>query len=408
MIDIVEAQSVVLAHARPVSTITVPLGEAHGFTLAEPVLCDVDSPPFDRAVMDGYAVRAADVQKSPVTLRVVGQIAAGGVPDKDLAPGEAMQINTGAPIPDGADAVVRVEETETGEGSGAVLIRVGVPPGKFITPRATYVSAGATVLEAAGLLTPLAIGAAAAAGASVVTVYRQPRVAILATGDELIEIDQTPSGAQIRNSSRYLLEALIHSAHGEPVPLGIAHDEREVLHRRIVEGLGHDVLCITGGVSMGAFDFVPEVLADCGATLHLRGLSIKPGRPTVFATTADGTLIFGLPGNPVSTFVAFELLVRPALSAMQGRPEGGRPEILPRPVRARLRGSVPATTARRSFWPARVAVNVDGGLEAEALPWQGSGDSFGMATANGLIVRPPRQEVAGTGDTVTLILLDRI
>ncbi len=408
MIDIDEAQSVVLTHARPGPTISLPLGEASGRTLARPIACDVDYPPFDRAVMDGYAVRAADVENAPVTLKMVGRIAAGRVPDKGLSPGEAMQINTGAPIPDGADAVVRVEDTETRAGGGAVLIRVPALPGSFITLRATYISAGAKVLETGTLLTPLAIGAAATAGAGVVTVYRQPEVALLATGDELIDIDQTPTGAQIRNSSRYVLEALVRSAHAKPVPLGVVSDEREALRARIVDGLGYDVLCLTGGVSMGAFDFVPEVLADCGATLHLRSLSIKPGKPTVFATTADGTLVFGLPGNPVSTFVAFELLVRPALSAMQGRPEGGRPGGVPRPVRAGLRGSVPATTDRRSFWPARVVVNVDGELEAEALPWQGSGDAFGMATANGLIVRPPRQEVASTGDTVTIILLDRI
>ena len=160
MIDIDDAQSVVLAHAPPGSTISLPLGEASGRTLAQTVACDVDYPPFDRAVMDGYAVRAADVEKAPVTLRVVGRIAAGCVPDKGLAPGEAMQINTGAPIPDGADAVVRVEDTEARDGGGAVLIRVAAAPGSFITLRATYISAGAKVLETGTLLTPLAIGAA--------------------------------------------------------------------------------------------------------------------------------------------------------------------------------------------------------------------------------------------------------
>jgi len=402
MIDVDEAYKVLFVNIKPVGTEQVALEAALYRTLAVPVRCDVDFPPFDKSAMDGYAVRAADVASAPATLKVVGQIAAGSISEKALAAGEAMQINTGAPMPPGADAVVRVELTElTGSGE-AVLIRESVPPGKFITPRATYTSAGQTVLEAGTRMTPLAIGSAATAGAARVTVYRRPKVAILATGDELVEIDRRPVGAQIRDSNRHLLAALITSAHAEPVALTTARDDRESLREQILAGFGSDVLCITGGVSMGAFDYVPEVLEACGARFHIRKMAIKPGRPTIFATSPTGTLIFGLPGNPASAFVSFELLVRPALGALEGRPG-----TVPPSVRATLRGSVQSTTDRRAYVPARALVGDDGEWVVETLSWHGSGDSFGMAAANALIVQPPEMDAASSGADVSILLLDR-
>ncbi len=402
MIDVDEAYKVLFANIKPLGTEQVPLEAALYRTLAAPVRCDVDFPPFDKSAMDGYAIRAADVASAPVTLKVVGQIAAGSISEKALTSGGAMQINTGAPMPPGADAVVRVELTKlTGSGE-AVLIRESVPPGKFITPRATYTSAGQTVLEAGTRMTPLAIGSAATAGATRVTVYRRPKAAILATGDELVEIDRRPVGAQIRDSNRHLLAALITSAHAEPVALTTARDDRESLREQILAGYRSDVLCITGGVSMGAFDFVPEVLEACGARFHIRKMAIKPGRPTIFATSPTGTLIFGLPGNPASAFVGFELLVRPALGALEGRPGA-----VPRGVRATLRGSVQSTTNRRAYVPARAFVGDDGERVVETLSWHGSGDSFGMAAANALIVQPPEMDAATSGADVSILLLDR-
>ncbi len=333
MIELTEAQRIVLSHAKPLGTVDVPLGTALGLTVAVPVTCDIDYPPFDRSVMDGYAVRAADVASVPVELRVVGQIPAGSTPAESLGPGEAMQINTGAPIPSGADAVVRVESVELCADGAGVSIRESVVAGKFITPRATYVSAGQTVLQPGTKITPLEIGAAAGAGATCLTVYRRPRVAILATGDELVDVNQQPTGAQIRNSNESLLAALVRSAEGEPLALGIARDDRAVLRERITAGLEADMLCLTGGVSMGAFDFVPEVLQACGVTPHFHKLPIKPGRPTLFGTSESGTLVFGLPGNPISAVVGFELLVRPALAGLSGRPA-----VAPRLIRATLTG----------------------------------------------------------------------
>ena len=411
MIDIDEAYRRVFANIEPIDTVEVSLDDSLHRTLARSIQCDLDHPPFDRSVMDGYAVRAADVAGAPVTLRVTGQIAAETWVDDPAgghswAPGEAMQINTGAPIPRGADAVVRVELTEPvggGELPEQVLIRNPVEPGTFITRRATYGSAGQTVLQAGTLMTPAAIGAAAAAGASRVTVYRKPTVALLSTGGELVEIDCVPRGAQIRNSNQHQLHALVLSAHAEPAPMGIVPDDRQELRESIKAALRHDVLCITGGVSMGAFDFVPEVLEQCGARFHIQKMAIKPGRPIHFATTDDGTLIFALPGNPVSAFVGFELLVRPALAALQGRT--GR---IPKPIQAQLRGALSATRDRRAYLPARIEISDDGLYVVEPLSWRGSGDAFGLAGANAMIVRPPNVASAGNGQTVSILLLDRV
>lgn len=406
MIDVDEAHTIVLEHVRPGPTIDVALGNALYATLAEPILCDVDYPPFDRSLMDGYAVRSRDVaaaDRAPVTLEIAGQIAAGSEAIRPLETGEAMQINTGAPIPSGADAVVRVEETELAASGKSVVIRAAVGPGKFVTPRGEYVSAGRTVLTAGTIMTPLEIGVAATCGASMVSVFRRPRVAVLVTGDELVDADTTPVGPQIRDSNRYILESLIKTAHASPEVLPRAGDDRDTLRRSIERGARCEALCITGGVSMGAFDFVPEVLAECGATIHIRKLAIKPGRPVIFATMPGGAAVFALPGNPLSAFVAFELLVRPALAMMQGRPTAPRSG-----VRARLSGRVAPTRDRRAFIPARVTIDKDGGLIAEPLSWRGSGDPFGAATANALIVQPPGAHGASNGEHVLVMLLDRV
>ena len=313
-----------------------------------------------------------------------------------------MQINTGAPIPTGADAVVPVEHTDTGKTDGRVVIHRSSTPGTYITRQGTYASADTPVLQAGTLLTPVEIGVAATAGAAHVVAYRRPTVAVLVTGDELVGVDQRPKGAQIRNSNQYALKALISGAHAEAVDLGVAGDDRAAIRAKIEEGLRRDILCISGGISMGAFDFVPEVLAECGADLHVRKIAIKPGRPTIFATTRSGSAIFALPGNPISSLIGFELLVRPALAAMQGRPDE-----IPPIVRATLHGSVPATGGRRAYRPARVRTE-DGRLTAHALSWHGSGDSIGVATANAFIMRPPDTVAASDGDEVSVILLDRL
>jgi len=400
MIDVDEAHRILFEHVTPGPVVELPLRDALYRTLAQEVLCDIDAPPFDRSLMDGFAVKAADVRGAPVHLRVVGRIAAGTQSERTLGRGETMQINTGAPIPRGADAVVRVEETESGH-DGTVLIKTSVPAGKFITRRAEYLSAGTVVLEAGTRLRPTGLGAAATCGVASISVYRQPRVAILSTGDELIEIDRTPTGPQIRNSNQFLLEALVQSAHAAPVGLSPVGDDLERLTAAVQQGLEADVLCISGGISMGDRDYVPQVLQAVGATFRIHKMAIKPGRPTIFATTPTGKPIFALPGNPASAFVGFELLVRPALCALEGRSG-----VTGTQMAAELVGSLPANRDRRSFVPARAWTGARGQWCVERVSWGGSGDSLGLARANAMIVFPPHAREAREGAEVTIMLLD--
>jgi|CXWL01.1.fsa_nt_gi molybdopterin molybdotransferase len=400
MFEIDQALGIVLAQCRALPTVVVALSDTLFRTLATAIATDIDQPPFDRSVMDGYAVRAADTTHPPVDLRVVGQIAAGASPQGRLAPGQAMQINTGAPIPGGADAIVRVERTRLDSGSGVVTILEAVQPGQLITPRGKYKKAGDVVLPAGSLLTPVNIGVCASAGAAEVVAYRQPRVAIIVTGNELVDVGERPVGGQIRNSNQYVLESLIRSVHCEPAVQSVARDERTAISDAISKAADCDVICVTGGVSMGAFDFVPDVLIALGATVHFHRISIKPGRPTLFATLPNGQLVFALPGNPVSALVGFRLLVAPALAALQGRLE------LPPLLQAELRGTLPAEGPRRAYYPASLSVDGNGGYVAHLLSWHGSGDALGMAGAQAFIVRPPGSPPAKTGEAVQFIPLD--
>jgi molybdopterin molybdotransferase len=254
-------------------------------------------------------------------------------------------------------------------------------------------------LAAGSVLTPVNIGVCAAAGAAEVAVYRRPRVAVVVTGDELIEVSARPSGGQIRNSNQHVLESLIQSVHCEAVVLPPAKDDPLAIEQSVLNASGCDVICITGGVSMGAFDFVPGVLTELGATIHFHKLSIKPGRPTLFATLPNGQLVFALPGNPVSAIVGFRLLVAPALAALQGRHE------LPPRLRADLRGTLPSEGERQAYYPARLNIDANGGYIAHLLSWHGSGDVLGMAGAEAFIVRPSRSPAAKDGDAVMFIPL---
>ena len=262
-------------------------------------------------------------------------------------------------------------------------------------------SAGQIVLEAGRRMGPGQIGVAGTAGAHRVSVYSQPVVSVLSTGDELVDVDQVPHGAQIRNSNRYVLEALVTQAGARSRNVGSAPDERGPLAARIREGLKADMLCVTGGVSVGKFDFVPGVLQECAVRFWVRKMSIKPGRPTIFGVARDGTPVFALPGNPVSAFVGFWLLVRPALAAMQGRPDE-RPQL----VAGRLKCTRKAAGDRQSYTPVRMRIDADGSLTAEVLAWRGSSDPFGLAQADGLIVRPAGAPPVNDGAAVRVILLE--
>jgi molybdopterin molybdotransferase len=399
MIDIDQARALVIQNCFVLPTESVPLSEALFRSLARDVQTDIDQPPFDRSLMDGFAVRAADTLTVPVTLTVVGRIGAGGDAVPLTAPGQAVQINTGAPIPPGADAVVRIEDTEWDRAGGRVVVKVTVPRGQAVTSRGRYRKAGETVLIAGTVLTPPNLAACASAGAARLEVFRKPRVALLVTGNELVEVDQRPTGGQIRNSNRHLIEALIRSSNAVPI-LPPSVPDNPILIRQAIEQLEpFDLLCLTGGVSMGEYDFVPQVLADLSATLDFHKISIKPGRPTLFATLPGNRLVFGLPGNPVSAMIGFHLLVKPALAARQGRRESNHA------YSARLAGRLPAEGWRQAYYPATIHADADGEAVARLLSWHGSGDALGIAGVEAFVVRPPGCPPASEGEKVKYIPL---
>jgi len=388
----------------------VELLEAATRVLAEPVVADRNFPPFARATRDGYAVRAADLARLPAKLKVVGEIKAGTAasPSLHLQPGKAAAIMTGAPAPPGADAVVMVEYTsETG---GMVEIAKGVSPGENIVPAGAEAQRGSRLLAAGIRLDHAAIAVAASAGKTHLQVYAKPRVAVLATGDEIVELEVLPGPTQIRNSNSYSLAAQIQAASGEPVLLPVAADEPNHLRELISEGLEADLLLLTGGVSMGKHDLVEQVLAELGAEFFFTGALIRPGRPIVFGRVARAaesgrasiaapkhTYFFGLPGNPVSTMVTFELFVRPVLDALCG--------MTPRKLvflYAKLKTEIRTKTGLKRFLPAVLSGEFEQ-AEVELVPWQGSGDIVATARANCSIVVPADRERLPAGEWVAVL-----
>lgn len=320
MLSVREALARVLDGAPRLPAESAPLRQARGRVLAEDLVAGRDLPPCDNSAMDGFAVRAADV---PGELPVDGTIAAGDAPDRALAPGHALRIMTGAPLPAGADAVVIREEAD--DRGDRVAIEVGATPGENLRRRGEDVARGQTALRAGAVLGPGEIGLCAALGFATVPVARRPRVAILSTGDELVDVSVEPAPGQIVSSNDYALAAQVEEAGGEPVSLGIVGDDRAALEAALARGLGEDVLLTSGGVSVGDFDFVKDAFAAAGVALDFWKVAMKPGKPLAFGRAQSGALVFGLPGNPVSSMVSFELFVRPALRAMLGAARTLRP-----------------------------------------------------------------------------------
>jgi molybdopterin molybdotransferase len=431
-----EARHLVEQHAADVSpgeVETVDLLVGLGRVLAEGILADRDFPPFARATRDGYAVRAADLVAVPARLEVVGEVKAGdwlepGVPS--VGPGQTMAIMTGAPLPTGADAVVMVEHTSpTSEptvklvgkfGGKAVEVRRSIGVGENFVPRGAEARAGQLLLDRGRRLDHAGIAIAASVGKSRVEVFRKPRVAVLSTGDEVVEIDATPGSAQIRNSNSYSLAAQVQNAGGEAVRLAIAPDERKKLRALMEEGLGYDLLVLTGGVSMGKYDLVEQVLGELKAEFYFTGAEIQPGRPVVFGSCDAGALaradrqvavvtrarapashrkyFFGLPGNPVSTMVTFELFARPMIEALAGM----TPQQLIF-LRARLKSEIRTKTGLKRFLPAVLSGEFEN-AEVELARWQGSGDIAALARANCYVVIPPDRERIEAGEWVSLLL----
>jgi len=385
-----QARASVLTHAlRPTASESVPLAEAATRILAEPISADRDYPPFHRSARDGFAVRAADL---PGTLRITGEVRAGEIFPGTLSPGEAIEIMTGAPLPKGADAVVMVEHTTvTGN-------RVHVPnpitSGDNFAPQASESPAGAIVLTPGHRLGFAEIALLAMTGRECVTVYRKPRVAILPTGDEIVEAGETPQPFQIRNSNAWSLAAQVARAGGIPEIQPIARDNYDSTRAAIERGLASDLLLLSGGVSAGKYDIVEKVLADLGAEFYFDRVKIQPGQPVVFGT-AQGKQFFGLPGNPASTMVTFEVFARAAVEILSGATEAPLPM-----TRARLTADFHHKPGLTRFLPARLSVD---GSTVTPEKWGGSGDIPALARANVFLVADPDHESWSAGDDIRIL-----
>jgi molybdenum cofactor synthesis domain-containing protein len=398
MISISDATSLVLQHTTALSVESVNLSEALNRVLAEDIIADCDLPPFDRAQMDGYAVRAADVANTPARLGVVGESAAGSGWHNEMKTGEAVRIMTGAPVPVGADAVQQVELTRESNGEVEILERVDV--GRSIVRRASEIRAGETVLRAGEEIYAAMIATLASFGYAQVKVGRRPRVAIMATGSELVDVDKQPGRDQIRDSNNYTLAAYakLAGATVEGLPLAV-DDTRELKRQMAAAAERSDVLITSGGVSMGVYDFTKAALKELGAQIFFERVSLRPGKPTVFGRLGN-TLVFGLPGNPVSVAVTFNLFARTALRAMQGAKEPGLKEETAVLVRD-LKGSI----ERESYLPAVLRTDEQGALLAEPLKWGGSSDFVSFARATALIDVPAGVNIIDAGSRVKVVRL---
>lgn len=400
MITVDQALEIVLTRVEPLGAETIPLDEAHGRVLAEDIVADMDLPPFDRARMDGYALRAADAGQAPATLKVIGEIAAGAAFDGELRPGEAIKIFTGAPVPRGADAVQKIEVTESD--GHQVVIKEAVKPGQFITPRASEISANAVAARAGRPLAAAEMAVLASFGYAQVRVFRRPRLAVLSTGSELVEVSAKPSAAQIRNSNSYSIAAYAADAGASVENLGTVIDTPEATREALLKAFtGRDVVITSGGVSMGDYDLVKATLKELDAEIYFDKVSIRPGKPTVFARRGD-VWFFGLPGNPVSTSVTFNVFARTALRKLQG---DGQP-LLPT-IYAECPSALKDLSSRRSFLPAHLFIK-DGRAVVDSLKWVGSSDLVAFMNANALIVvREATHEIAA-GSLVEVMLLNAL
>jgi molybdopterin molybdotransferase len=370
---------------------TVPLQQVWGRILAENLTADRDYPPFDRATRDGFAVRSQEVDRAPATLKLAGEVRAGEHFRSTVDAGSCVQIMTGAPLPIGTDAVVMIEHTHVRDGQVEVLRPV--KPLENVVRRGTEARAGNCVLSPGRRLGAGEIGLLASMGKARAAVFKKPTVAILPTGDEIVPVNRAPEWYQIRNSNSPMLAAQVASAGAVPRELPIAPDDKESLRQLIAEGLSADLLLLSGGVSMGKYDFVEDILEILGAEFFFRGVAIRPGKPLVFGRAQD-RFFFGLPGNPVSSFVTFELFARPALAVLAG----GNFE-LPRFLRARLGSTMRHKSGLTTFMPARTETR-DGGPVVSLVGWQGSGDLVGVAESNCFLVIHPEQPSLEVGDWV--------
>jgi len=364
--------------------------DAAGRVLAEEITADRDYPPFRRSARDGFAVRAADV---PGELHIIGEVRAGEVFRGSVCAGDAVEIMTGAPLPEGADAVVMLEHTE--RSGDRVKVPRSLQPGENFNARGAEAKQGNIVLPAGCRLDFAKIAALAMVGRECASVYRRPSVAILPTGDEIVEAGQQPEPFQIRNSNAWSMSVQVARAGGDPHILPIARDNYESTRGLVEQGLTHDLLLLSGGVSAGKYDIVERVLADVGAKFFFDRVLLQPGQPLVFGT-ARGKFFFGLPGNPASTMVTFEVFARAAVELLGGANESPLPLL-----QAKLSKEVRHKTGLTRFLPARLSPD---GSTVAPEPWQGSGDVYSLARANAFLVIDPDRESWAAGDMIRVLL----
>ena len=398
MIPLAEAQQVVIDRCAPLPTVTLPLVAALGHVTAGAVVATEAVPAFDNTAMDGYAVRSADTAEAPVTLDVVGTLAAGHVPATAVGEGQAVRIMTGAPIPPGADAIIMVERTRALDGGDRVVAEAGVPVGNHIRSAGEDLEVGRVVFEPGEVLQPAHLGVLAGLGTHAVDVVRRPRVGVMSTGDELVDGPEPLSLGQVRDSNRYSLLSLVCQAGLDGVDLGMVRDDPDVIRATIGGGAETcDAVLTSGGVSMGDYDCVKLVLDEMGEMSWMQ-VAIKPAKPFAFGMVS-GTPVFGLPGNTVSSMVSFELLARPALRRMMGHTHLHRPRVratAAAPLRRHPDGKIHFA---RVVWAYRA-----GGYEVRSAGGQGSHQLSSLAAANGLAVLPDGHGAA-EGDAVELIRL---
>jgi len=403
MISVSEAQKVILAEVARMGEERVLLDAALGRTLSRDLNAPINHPPWDSSEMDGYAIRHADTASAsrlnPQKLKVVEEIPAGVLPKLAIEKGEASKIMTGAPLPAGADAVVKVEDTE--KIGDEALIYGPSEPGDYIRFIGEAMKKGDQVLQKGLMLRAPEIAMMASFGKSVVPVFQQPRVAILSTGDELAELDEPRGADKILNSNGYGLAAQVAEAGGLPINLGIAKDTKADLLEKMQAGLSADFLLISGGVSMGDYDFVIEVLEQLGVKMHFWKVAMKPGKPLAFGTLS-GRPVFGLPGNPVSSMVTFEQFVRPALLKALGRERIFRPQVT-----ATLEERIQKRPGRQQFLRA-VVFSKAGELHVRSSGKQDSATLSSLVKANSLMVLPPEGTRIEKGERVQVQLLSEI
>ena len=376
---------------KPAPTQLVPLEEAHGRVLADALLADRDYPALRRSLRDGFAVRSGDL---PGKLRIRGEVRAGEREQERLKPGEALEIMTGAPVPEGADAVVMIEHVTLHDG-GFVAIERSAEEGQFINPRGAEAQQGTTLIPEGTRLDASHIASLAMAGCKEVKVHAFPSVAILATGDEIVELNETPAAHQIRNSNSYMLAALVRGTGGKPVMLPVARDTKGALLPLLEQGLRHETLLITGGVSAGKYDLVKPTLRELGVEFHFQRVKVQPGQPTAFGTFGDKP-VFGLPGNPGSTLITYQLFARPALQILAGEKD----PILPL-LSARFEAPFRHKPGLTRFLPARLSAD---GEHLRHISWQGSSDVPALAQANAFLVADHDRESWNAGDEIRVLL----